>query len=131
MKTLLLFLIFFNSSFTINPEPASETLFKQMIANRPNHISSPGATRTVTFQEFNIGKPFIKTIEFGNTPGADKKVKVYPVIARFTLATNNYNTVTGQKYTSSKDEYRRPYEFYVDKTNKWVCVAKGLTKEMY
>jgi len=120
-----------NLCFTNIPEPASEKLFKQMIVNRPNHTSSPGATRTVTFHEFSIGKPFIRTMEYGNTPGADKKVKVYAVIARFTLDTDNQNTVTGQKYPSSRKEYRRPYEFYVDKTNQWVCVATGLTKEMY
>ena len=131
MKILLLLFIFIKPSFNPNPEPAGEKLFKQMIANRPNHLSSPGATRTVTFHEFTIGKPVTRTMEYGNTPGADKKTKVYHVIARFTLDTDNFNTVTGQKYPSSRKEYRRPYEFYLDKSDKWVCMALGLTKEMY
>ncbi len=131
MKFLLLFAILLNTGFKVSQEPAGEKLFKQMIVNRPNHLSSPGATRSITFQEFSIGKVFTRVMEYGYTPGTDKKVKVYPVISRFTMDTDNFNTGTGQKYPSSRQEYRRPYEFYLDRNNKWVCVAVGLSKGMY
>lgn len=113
------------------PEPPSEKLFKQMIATRPNHLSQPGATRTVTFHEFQISKPTSWTMEFGNNPAEDKNTKVYKVIARFTLSTDNFNTGTGQKYPPSSKEYKRAYNFYIDKSNKWVCMALGLSKGLY
>ena len=127
---LLLFVCLIALAFKA-PQPASEKLFKEMIANRPNHLSSPGASRTVTFHEFAIGKPVSWTMEYGNNKNEDKNTKVYKVIARFTLSTDNFNMGTGQKYPSSGKEYKRAYIFYVDKNNKWICMALGLTKDLY
>ena len=113
------------------PQPASEKMFKEMIVNRPNHLSSPGANRNITFHEFQMAKPVSWTMEYGNNANEDKNTKVYKVIAKFTLTTENFNTATGQKYQGSVKEYRRPYNFFVDKKGYWVCMALGLTKDMY
>jgi hypothetical protein len=129
--TLLLLVLFAGISAIAKPEAPSEKLFKQMIVNRPNHLSQPGATRTITFHEFQIFKPTTWTMEYGNNPGEDKNTKVYKVIAHFTLSTDNFNTGTGQKYPPSSKEYKRAYHFYIDKSNQWVCMALGLSKGLY
>ncbi|MDB5191578.1 MAG: hypothetical protein JWQ96_1141 [Segetibacter sp.] len=132
MRTLLIFLLACCcTSIFANPEPPSEKLFRQMIVNRPNHLSQPGAKRTVTIHELQVSKPTNWTMEFGNNPAADKNTKVYKVICRFTIVTENYNTVTAQKYSVDTKEYKRAYNFYIDRSNKWVCMALGLTKDLY
>ena len=128
---LLLLLVFISTSSFRDPAPASEKLFKEMIVNRPNHLSQPGANRTVTFHEFIISKPVRRTMEFGNNASEDKNTMVYKVIAKFTLTTENFNTATNQKYPTSTKEYRRAYDFYIDRNNKWVCMALGLSKDLY
>jgi hypothetical protein len=130
-NALLLLLVVISTSSFKDPPPASEKLFKEMIVNRPNHLSQPGATRTVTFHEFIMDRPVRRTMEYGNNTAEDKNTMVYKVIAKFTLFTENYNTATHQKYPSSSKEYRRAYDFYVDKNNKWVCMALGLSKGLY
>ncbi|MCW3079424.1 hypothetical protein [Segetibacter sp.] len=132
MRTaLLLLLVVISASSFRDPAPASEKLFKEMIVNRPNHLSQPGSNRTITFQEFTISRPVARTMEYGNSTAQDKNTMVYKVIAKFTLTTENYNTATQQKYSSSSKEYRRAYDFYIDKNNKWVCMALGLEKGLY
>lgn len=131
MKSILLLLLVVATSSFIKPEPASEKLFKEMIVNRPNHLSQPGAKRSIQFHEFQIGKPVNWTMEFGNSPNTDKNTKVYKVIARFTLTTEHYNTVTNQTYPASSKEYRRAYNFYIDKKNEWVCMALGTGAGLY
>lgn len=128
-KLFVLFILF--SSATINAQPASEKLFKEMILNLPNYQSQPGTNLTLTFHEFNIAKPVSWTMEYGNNPGQDKNTKVYKVTAGFTLFKETFNTATGQKYSSSSKKYRRPYHFYIDRTKYWVCVPVGLSSGFY
>ena len=129
-NALLLLLLISTSSFT-PPAPASEKLFKEMIVNRPNHLSQPGSKRLLTFQEFKLSKPVRRTMEYGNNAGQDKNTMVYKVIAKFTLSTTTYNTATNKQYSSTAKEYRRAYDFYIDKNDKWVCMALGVEKGMY
>lgn len=131
MRNALLLLLLIGASSFIDPAPASEKLFKEMIVNRPNHLSQPGERRSITFQEFIISKPVRRTMEYGNNVAKDKNTMVYKVIARFTLSTQTYNTATNKQYSSSSKEYRRAYDFYIDKSNQWTCVALGLEKGLY
>ncbi len=131
MKKFLLSLIIISGSVIVNAQPASEKLFKEMISNMPNYQSSPGTSLSLVFQEFSMSKPVQRTLEYGYNKASDKSTKVYKVIARFSLSTQTYNTATGKKYSFSTKEYRRPYDFYTDKNNRWVCVPVGLSKGFY
>lgn len=130
-STLLLFILILFSSVFVAAQPPSEKLFKEMITNLPNYQSQPGTNFSLTFNEFSISKPIRWTMEYGNNAGEDKNTKIYKVIARFTLFQETYNTKSGQKYSSSSKEYKRPYNFYIDKTNHWKCVPVGLSGGYY
>ena len=45
--------------------------------------------------EFKIFKPVSWTMEYGNNAREDKNTKVYKVITKFNLTTENFNTVAG------------------------------------
>lgn len=131
MRNALLLLLLISTTSFKDPAPASEKLFKEMIVNRPNHLSQPGQKRSLTFQEFLISKPVRRTLEYGNNAAKDKNTLVYKVIARFTLTTQSFNTATNQQYSLTSKEYRRAYDFYIDRNNQWTCMALGLEKGLY
>lgn len=131
MRIFLLLLLLISATSFKDPAPASEKLFKKMIMNRPNHLSQPGEKRSLTFQEFLIAKPVRRTLEYDNNPAKDKNTIVYRVIARFTLTTQSYNTATNQQYSLTSKDYRRAYDFYIDRNNEWTCMALGLETGLY
>lgn len=105
--------------------PASETLFRRMLVERPDYASSPGKTTTLTIQEFHVDRPVRWTMEYGQNPAQDKNTLVYKVRARYTVHAENFNTVTGQRYPPSSREYRRQFNYYVNRQGRWVAEMTG------
>lgn len=130
-KALSIFIFILIQSHFASAQPASEKLFKEMILNLPNYQSQPGKNVTLKFNEFKIAKPVSWTMEYGNNAALDKNTKIYKVIAGFTLYEETFNTASGQKYSSSSKKYRRPYHFYIDRNNNWVCIPVGLSGGFY
>ena len=118
-------------SFSLFAQAPSEKFVKEKIANLAHHLSTEGERRSVTFKQVIIGKPVKWTMEYGNNPAADKNTKVYKVIATFTVNRQTYNTASGKIYSTTAKEYKRPYDFYIDKTGNWICNPTGLSNGMY
>ena len=130
-KISLVSIAFLFTVAVVHAQPPSEKLFKEMILRLPNYTSQPGTNFTIVFNQFIISKPVTWTMEYGYNAAQDKNTKVYKVIAGFTLYTETYNTQSGQKYSSTSKKYRRPYNFYIDKTKNWVCTPVGLSSGYY
>ena len=109
--------------------PASEALFRGMLQERPEYASSPGKTTTLTIQEFHIAKPVRWTMEYGDNAAQDKNTLVYKVRARYTVQAEHVNTVTGQRYPPSTREYRRAFNYYVNRGGRWVAEMAGTTAD--
>ncbi len=110
--------------------PASEALFRRMLTERPDYGSSPGTTRTVTIHEFHVARPVRWTQEFGNNPSQDRTTMVYRVRARYTVSSQSFNTATGQRYSDSSREYRRWFNYYLDR-GRWVAQMTGTTADWH
>jgi CRISPR/Cas system-associated endonuclease/helicase Cas3 len=130
MKLLLLLSCILSIS-TLHAQAPGEKLVKDKITNLAHHLSKEGERRSVTFKEVKIGKPVNWTMEYGNNPAADKNTKVYKVIATFTVNRQTYNTASGKVYSTTATDYKRPYNFYIDRTGNWVCTPLGLSNGMY
>lgn len=111
--------------------PASEALFRRMLMERPDYASQPGQNNTVTIQEFHIARPVRWTMEFGQNPTQDRNTMVYRVRARYTVHTVTFNTATGQRYSSSSREYRRWFNYYIDRRGQWVGMMTGTTSDWH
>lgn len=113
----------------LQAQTPSEKFVKEKISEL--YPSVEGEKRSVDFKEIKIGKPVNWTMEYGNNPAADKNTKVYKVIASFTVNKQTYNTATGKIYSTTAKNYKRPYNFYIDRTGSWVCTPLGLSGGMY
>jgi hypothetical protein len=111
------------------PPPASEALFKRMLLERPEYASSPGRKNTLTIDEFHIAKPVRWTMEYGENPAQDKNTLVYKVRARYTVQSENINTVTGQRYPATSREYRRHFNYYVNRSGRWIAEMGPTTSD--
>jgi hypothetical protein len=101
--------------------PASEALFRRMLQERPEYASTPGRATTMTIHEFHVAKPVRWTTEYGADDAQDKNTLVYKVRARYTVQAENVNTVTGQRHAATSREYRRQYNYYVNRDGRWVA----------
>ena len=113
----------------LHAQAPTEKFVKEKISSL--YLSVEGERRSVDFKEVKIGKPVRWTMEFGNSPDADKNTKVYKVIATFTVNRQTYNTASGKIYSTTAKDHRRPYHFYIDKTGEWICNPVGLSNGMY
>jgi hypothetical protein len=111
--------------------PASEAMFRRMLLERPEYASAPGRKNTLTIQEFHVAKPVRWTMEFGQNPAQDKNTLVYKVRARYTVQSENFNTVTGQRYPASAREYKRQFNYFVDRGGRWVAQMAGTTADWH
>ncbi len=111
-----------------NP-PASEALFRRMLMERPEYASQPGKTTTLTIHEFYVDRPVRWTMEYGENSTQDKNTLVYRVRARYTVSSDNVNTVTGQRYPPSSREYKRRFNYYIDRSGRWVAQMAGTTAD--
>ena len=109
------------------PAPASEALFRRMLLERPDYASSPGKENTLIIQEFKVEKPVRWTMEYGDNPAQDKNTMVYKVQARYTVRSRNFNTGTGQTYPPSSRDYCRRFNYFVDRSGRWVAQMTGTT----
>lgn len=110
---------------------AREEMFKTMLRKRPDYMNSPGKKLSMTIHEFHIAPPVRWTMEYGNSPAQDKNTLVYKVKARYTIRTENFNTVTGKQYPPSSKEYKRRFNYYVDRKCKWVAEMTGTTADWH
>ena len=129
MKFTLLLLSSLLFNLIVQAQGPSEKFVKEKITQLYSSIE--GERRTVSFNEVKIGKPVNWTMEFGNNPSQDKNTKVYKVIATFTVNRQTYNTASGKIYNTTAKDYRRPYNFYIDRTGNWICSPGGLSNGMY
>ena len=109
--------------------PASDSLFRRMLLERPEYASSPGKTVTLAIHEFHVAKPVRWTMEYGQNPAQDKNTLVYKVRARYTVQSENINTVTGQRYPATSREYRRQFNYFVNRSGRWVAEMGPTTSD--
>lgn len=128
MKLIFLLsgILFINS---LQAQTPSEIFVKEKISQLYPNVE--GERRSVDFKEIKIGKPVKWTMEYGNNPAADKNTKVYKVVAIFTVNRQTFNTASGKIYSTTAKNYKRTYDFYIDRTGNWVCVPLGLSGGMY
>ena len=114
---------------SLQAQTPSEKFVKEKISEL--YPSVEGERRSVDFKEIKIGKPVKWTMEYGNNPAADKNTKVFKVIASFAVNRQTFNTASGKIYSTTATNYKRPYDFYIDRTGSWVCIPLGLSSGMY
>ena len=109
--------------------PASDSLFRRMLLERPEYASSPGRTVTLTIHEFHVAKPVRSPTEPGPSPAQDRNTLVYKVRARYTVHSENINTVTGERYPVTSRDYRRHFNYYMNRSGRWVAEVGPSTSD--